>query len=763
MIKTIYKLFNDNKFKKIYKIYKKNPKLLEENIIYNQNIFHLIIKINNKKLLYKLLKLNDNIIIKLDAYNNYLPNYALDSDLYDIFFYLIDYIYKKLNNNDLFNTMNNYSNFTLTHQVIFSNNEDLLFHYLDLYYKNINWLLLYNNASYIYFIVYYYYNHLDKIFILINKLQKINIDISLLLNNSKYNSLLFLIYVYFKPASIIYIDNKLLSDFDNKNLSINNIKNFISIDPKQLNIYNDQGLTPVHYIVYNNNLELLKFCIKNNCNLNNEIKNLCHYIMNFSNETIIKYILEDNEHKINFNIINSYNETPIFSLLRNNNNININLIFKLLKLTDDWNIQNIFGNTILHYITIKDNIEDYFDIFKIKYFDINIKNIYLESPLSIYIMNLKKKNYETDKINKKISELKNIIINNYYIKLKEINYDIKCNNIEKCQNKLFNMLSKESLTNLDKLSIDYNSIIINDYLFTEYNLSGVFLKNIYLYNKYILSKYNNIGIPFDINNFDFNKITNFNNENLIKISLYDKDTIKYAIKENQVINKYKNLYTLTINWIDYNNYIIPHNIIESTIYTIESGKNFIFINILLPQHLNILLIDVINKRFIRFEPAGGINLNITELLDNKIKLVFYSNNFFKDYIYYEPKDFLSIFGFQSLSTETDLYYTKHGDFKGYCISWCFLFIEIYLNNLNNNLLKLSNLKKFFNKIIKKLINNNVIISEYIRNYANFLHSKILEDLTNNNISINYIYNNDLPEYKYNILCNFINSTIFNLD
>ena len=123
-----------------------------------------------------------------------------------------------------------------------------------------------------------------------------------------------------------------------------------------------------------NDIDLLKFSINLGANTNHisplGYNNFCHYVMKYSNTTIIKYILKLD---INFNHLDSNNETPIYNLLRNKySNNSIELIGKLLKLTNDWTMINIYGQSIIHLLVIRPDIEKFYDILKLKYFDINL-------------------------------------------------------------------------------------------------------------------------------------------------------------------------------------------------------------------------------------------------------------------------------------------------------------------------------------------------------------------------------------------------------
>ena len=79
--------------------------------------------------------------------------------------------------------------------------------------------------------------------------------------------------------------------------------------------------------------------------------------------------------------------------------------------------------------------------------------------------------------------------------------------------------------------------------------------------------------------------------------------------------------------------------------------------------------------------------------------------------------------FQSISDE--LNNEKPGDFGGFCLGWCYFYLEHRL--LNNNLSQ----KELVMKLKKKLLKKELTFSEYIRNYSNNINKgrfKILKKI-----------------------------------
>jgi len=762
---NLYDLFIKNKHKKIYKLIKKNPKLIYYIIDNNQTLLHFIIKTNKIKLLEKILKLDYNILITCDNNNMFFMYYALFNNLYDLFFYLMDLSIEKFDNNIIFNTSFKNSQLKITNYIIINCDLTIIKKYFTKYYKFIDWTYTIGTKSYITELIILFYDNLDYINELLIQLKKININFDYF---NKSEILSYILNLYYKPNNIILLNNKLINSYIVNNLNLQLIKDFIQIIPQQLNKEDLYGKCPFHIIASMNDLDLLVFSYNHNANFNyfdiDGTYNFCSYAMDTCNENIIEYLLNLN---IEFNIKDEYNETPIFNLLRNPNNISHKYISLLLIKTNDWDSQNIYGQTIIHLLLNKKDIEIYYDTLKNKYFDINIKNKYGLTCIDIYKFNLKSNGLLDNDIKKKIFELKNLIIYNFYNKLTVNNADIlhniniKCNdpNTSQCKDILLEYISKPLYTDIDKLSSDYQQLFINDYKDVKYSLYNTRFHDIYIYILIFLEKFDLLGIPFNKIDIDLNKkfdISSLNYDNLYVLQHF----AKYFITR---IDENNNIYSFNIYFKYPSYYLIPYNLIENTIYTIETGKKFILIIITIMNvnlHSNILLVDVYNNRIIRFEPHGGHNKY--EFLDLKLEELFLNNIFFKNYKYYKPNNYIPLNSFQNISHEIKYYNTIQGDIGGFCTAWCLWFIETYIININNGLLSNNKFNNLILKIIKKLINNNIMISNYIRNYANYLHNKLTVYYINIGIPYDRIYRDNFNSKELDIIFTHINNK-FNIN
>lgn len=788
MVKDIYNLYINREYKDIYNIIKDNPKLLETIIFDNKTIIHYIIQINNIKLLNKFIKLDINCINKINInldkndvpYFNMYPHYALELSLFNIFFYLMD---KLIKINDLKIFSLSFDNYNITLNIINKNNIDLLNKYIN---KYNNYILWYNdNISYLQKIILAYYNNKSSLnikgYVLIDLIK--NILKQKNLNYEKFfkyplnnNALFILIYYYYNPE--IYLNSKNI-------LTIDDIKNFILLYPEQINYTNKRSRTIIFYIIGMNDIKLLDFCIKNNGDLNTKLdyenENLCHCIMRNSNNEMLEYIL-NNEIDIDYNFPNSYNETPIYNLLKNINNIDIKYIKNLLLKTNDWDKQDVFGNSIIHILCTKPYIEELYDCLKMKYFNINLKNYMNDTPIDNLIKNFTELKYND--INNRILKFKMLVIKNFYndyIKTNKLNINKKClskkinyNINDKCTKYLLSLLDKSTITNKDNYDENYNRIVINDYPFSYYNLYNARIIDILIYILIIIKKFQIISIPFN-NIFELNRIFELSNINEYKTYNHDMifeylnnnninleynsedETFNFFIKEFKKMIFHNYLYNLNIYVLQEKYYIIPYNLLDSIINNINNYKVFIISILHITDffaHANILLIDIINKRIIHFEPIGGID--IISILDNTLIEIFKKNDYFKNFKYYKPQDYMPRNGLQRLSLETNNYLKRRGDIDGFCVAWCILFIELYIQNYD-----LINIDKNFEiiiyKVIKKIINNGILITEYIRNYANYLHNKLVLLLIKNHYNYFEIYYNEINSAAEFSILQFINN------
>lgn len=391
----------------------------------------------------------------------------------------------------------------------------------------------------------------------------------------------------------------------------------------------------------------------------------------------------------------------------------------ILEKTNDLTIQNVNGDTILHYIVNNDNWEIYQDILEKK-------------PMDIFVRN--KLNFSVLKIIKEINKNKNDyenIINKFLLMIaKSYKY------ISKSKDEL-EIIIKKILKKKNSVpkEFEYNDIRITEYSYADHNIFSSLLTSITIHYFSILSNYDELGIPYypDSNPDIFkNMTTNFQNQ-------YFNGYFNESFDGKFVLTNFKELQNFKIFWCDENNYLIPPDLDKAINYTFDLGKKYIVIFISIQNeylaHANILLIDNYKKKIYHFEPHGLQTFYIGKLYETL-------NDYFKkvlpNYEYLKPTKFLPINGYQTLSDESNIFTKKIGDQSGYCAAWCEWFVELYLQNKNYPI------DKLVSKSIKKLINYKYSILEHIRNYAN--HIQKLSNQVINNFNIpNQFINLDVSE------------------
>jgi hypothetical protein len=274
----------------------------------------------------------------------------------------------------------------------------------------------------------------------------------------------------------------------------------------------------------------------------------------------------------------------------------------------------------------------------------------------------------------------------------------------------------------------------------------------------ILEKYND---KITICSIEKNKTKIVNDKFKLETCNNDKELVNLIY---MYIKYFYNFYCHLIIWKDENNYFIDEHLIQYLINNCNNNykKRFIYIKLSIlisdknVRHANLLLIDNKNKLIERFEPYGEIynesTIGIDKLLKEKIgKLINYEYNFIQPF----P-------GFQSRSDELNLDYKSYGDPGGYCLAWCYLFLETRLlyDNLNSkDIIRLLNsyiINKFdndFKEINQDTQNNKYLI--FIRYYGKNLDEYKNKLIKKFKFSLNTIYHVNLNNKNYNKLCNDI--------
>lgn len=377
------------------------------------------------------------------------------------------------------------------------------------------------------------------------------------------------------------------------------------------------------------------------------------YFINFEENSILLLLDNLNGEKMTLEIIEL-----IFKILSKSNinklkdMYNENILFKLLKLF------KLSKNTLKKFI-------QYFDIFEQNIAGENIYNYLIENRPDD-IVDILDKSYVID------SQI-NFIPNNK-IKITTVNFDF---NIKQYLNQThYGVFISDSLHNM---------------IYT-----------------YIILERNNLLIPYIYEQETIYK----NNLEYLLMSNNDKDIMGMV---RFYFHNFNNWLPHLIIWKDKKNYFI-HSELINWLKKNSNSKRFIYIKLSIVatnkfqgniRHANLILIDNLKKTVERFEPYGEIyfsncaELNLT--LENELaKKIGHTFVFVQSY----P-------GFQIRSDEFEDKNKSHGDPGGFCLAWCFLYLELKLY-YENTLVKKIETK--YGKELLNLFDSSELIIRLINNY-----------------------------------------------
>lgn len=562
---------------------------------------------------------------------------------------------------------------------------------------------------------------------------------------------------------LIMLLNK--NDHETIDKIINRVDLNIPVDDPPLNYYLEQK-----NIEYDIVLKLVQAGA--NVNLNNKIglKSLNIAVLNNLSTDIIELLLENGSNinyagpgdrflplnvalkRARFAIVEKLLEyDPDLSLQDNNLFIPLHYaiiskksvpdnIFTKLLLDSNLNTPNIKGQTALHLLIRTKLWKKYINLLKHKNIDLNI--IDTNGSTAISYMNWKK-------MVKLVNSLSDGILNK------------KLDDNELKSDKIY----KESSNSLirSKLFDQTNSeIILPEVSPIDHTVFGsnVLYNMIYLIQ--ILKKYDNLFIPFQymIPDKYINEMNTLKNYNL------------YRTKQGQLLNNLLEIYTSKfyelvpgiIIWYNKNIYHYNHNLRIYFKKLLNNDKiRFIIIKLSLITknnltHANILLYDKETGIAQRFEPYGYIDYYIEDVqeLDKLLKQIL--NDAIGKIIYKEPNKTAK---FQLVSNESLSENKKLGDPTGFCLAWCYWFIELKLSNPDYDTDSLLD-----DTLMKLVLNNNSSNSnnvlDYIRSYAKNLDSLKNEYLLSIGFKKNELYNLTYDKNKFDYLIKNISKTFNDL-
>lgn len=505
-------------------------------------------------------------------------------------------------------------------------------------------------------------------------------------------------------SAITYDDIKVV------NYIINNthfIKQLVNIKE------NEYGLTALHQAIVLNLNDIVIRIIEHGANVNNSdyLGNTpLHYAVIEKNYYVLDNLIKRID--INMNSTNMNGNTPLHLLLDsdiidaniNDSGKNIydmyNIVLRMLQHTDI-NIMNNDGNTVLHYMVLK-NI---WNVDKIKEYLVNGT-----THMNIFICN--KNNMSVFDIiklrgSRELKSFIDVTVDSYYNILKQLKdnskltaaWEIQCainsTNIQQCKNIIKQQIveQKQSIPTYPIIKFNIDNGIFTSGCFYTGSTIDILFGLFYLYKQH-----NNVKLILEYPLIHNKEIENY----------YIKMGLNYSFKMEFA--------NIEIVW-SFMKLIYPMNfdsVLQSKLKTADNHNMIVIplgIEVSMGSHANIIIIDINKNTVERFEPNGkhsprGFYYN-SDLLDTLLTNKF--NDILPSYKYIAPLDYLPTIGFQLLETIDDSTCKKIGDPNGFCAVWCVWWVEQKILNpamqskeLAEELIKYI---KFSNKSFKKLIRN----------------------------------------------------------
>ena len=654
--------------------------------------------LNNNDYLFHYMILTNNIVgLKLAKY----PVNMKNSDEYNGFmlaakydnYIILDHF---INTYPEYIYDKNNMNQTFLHFLVMNVNNNMNEFYKIIKKNNINWIKLFQTYS---------TEHLCPIDIIFNigkfKIIKMIIDI-IDINYSLYQS---------QPTFFNLFSNMMLKSKESSKESSKEILLLL----ETLYLKDNNIFTYVDDMGYNVSFPIIIY---------NDI-NIIHYMIDRCGVTLDEYspITANHIFKIAYNMGVKTNDYNVALYLLNN-----------IMMNHNFNETDSKGDNIIHYIlkirlafnkgcnAIEKNLlTKYNDWMKYNISKISPFILIIQLDFKIYHKYITYQINDMTKIinknitNKKITNKKIINKNNIQIQ----------KNYKKWMNYIISLPKKRERKDIiTMINVSYSHGNIFQAKFTDIAIFGQYLKN----------KYNNLFLPI------------YNGRDIIPKC---KKNLKVP---DDFLNDYNNFPWLII-WNNSSSYWIHpklNEIIKNNINTYDYA--FIILSLRLPNnglHATLILYDFKRKIIERFDPYG----NTTEL-DNDIDNILEKELSWRiGFKYISPSYYFPVSGFQTISDENNIMNAKLGDFGGYCLAWCFWYIEHRIINININPMIL--IRKTLNQFMKMELKP----IEYIRNYANYLGKYRLKYYEKIGISEMIASNEHLPSSYQDILYNSIKNLI----
>lgn len=541
------------------------------------------------------------------------------------------------------------------------------------------------------------------------------------LNKKKYTYQVY--FTAIQSTLDLFSKTNLIKLFIQKNLNLNCLSKYF--------------LTPLIASVYENTYSISKLLLENGANTDVGMETANPLILSIQKKDLSHINLLLN-HNCSLTFKDKYLRTAGHYSFFPQNNLSLSIKKTVLTKTKNLNIVDINLQSILFYILENDSWNLYKDILQKKKLNIHLKNKnnvkvldlvkvselddFLETVYQSYIFKLRNKNNWIDEID-----------NDFLTKLKKNQCTKSCKKII-----LHKILHVQSFPQQKSKNPIFKFICSPKSNFT--NFSGN-THNYLCFLYYILQKYPIIKLPTKPLNQPKNKELYKNITASAKYSYIFKDIIK------DYLNHSASLINHLIIWKNKYEYFISPYIVSAIRKTIKKYPRTVFILLKLTivgennfNHANILIFDIKNKFVERFDPYGNAVFIVETKLDQFLNCFF--TLYFPQVKYVTPLQTTNGASFQIISDELNSENYVKNDPMGFCVAWCFFYVEMRIQN------KEINPKTLIKKSINQIVKHNDKFKDHIRNYASYLDTEKNSILSKSKLSSKYWYAKSVPNLVY---------------
>lgn len=536
--------------------------------------------------------------------------------------------------------------------------------------------------------------------------------------------------------------------------------------PKSINTKNNQGISPFLLAIIMSRADIINFCLKSPIvdltQTNNFGETCIHLLINNAStlqttNDIINVVLDKDETIVDIPE-NEMMSSPLMYAIANQNYG----IFKLLvNKSKKWHLQDVLGNTFLHYLILEQKwqIINALDFTNYKPI-LGIMNLEGQTPLHLIIELYNYHNISFDLLRMMIKESNinrpnssNVTIVDLLDKIESKELDIitelnekEYYNYELVQNVKFKRFLIESykhqLRTKDKAMFSRES---DKKILVDKVSDNEIVKTIMAQKSAIVLVNQNHKELLKLDRLPDAESTRFTGLTIDVLSgmLYLKQkhhatcqtlTLidgSYSLLSNEMLETFiktigKSIYlrgeflNIELLWINYKLFFPTNFDLYFQKLLKNSNCHYIMIplgiDIAAGGHSNMLILDVQNGELERFEPYGAyppINYNYyPTVLDSQIEMYF--KRLLPKLKYIPPSQFLPSLGFQSIETYSSYKCKRIGDPEGFCAAWSLWWADNRIKNSHINRKELSE------KLIDQIRQENISFKSVIRNYSKLI-------------------------------------------